>query len=248
MGDFMELILSGTVVAVAALFRGVTGFGFALLAALGLSSVLAPATATPIILVIDIVLTGLILRNFDRAKVDWRACAILLAFGLFGAILGPYVAFALDDQAIRIITNLAIAIAALVAMLHRPPTWMGHFIIGALLAGSVGILMSGFAVGGPLVAAWLLAGGTQDVRVRNTLAIYFGAVDLLGFITRAATGMLPENFISLVLPLLVIAMVSYFPGELIYRRLSANVWRRVCAISLVLIAIVGFVQTIAIGL
>ena len=29
----MELILSGMVVAVAALFRGVTGFGFALLAA-----------------------------------------------------------------------------------------------------------------------------------------------------------------------------------------------------------------------
>lgn len=244
----MELILSGTVVAIAALFRGITGFGFALLAALGLSTVLAPATATPVILVIDIVLTGLILRDFDRAKVDWRACAILLTFGFFGAVLGPYVAFALDDQTIRIATNLAIAVAALVAMLHHPPKWMGHFVVGALLACSVGILMSGFAVGGPLVAAWLLAGGTQDVRVRNTLAIYFGTVDLLGFITRAVSGMLPDDFISLVLPLLLIAVIAYFPGEMIYRRLSAHVWRRVCAISLVLIAIAGFVQTIAIGL
>ncbi|GAA0624826.1 TSUP family transporter [Thalassospira tepidiphila] len=244
----MELILSGMVVAVAALFRGVTGFGFALLAALGLSSLLAPATATPIILIIDIVLTGLILRDFDRAKVDWRACSILLGFGLFGAVLGPYVAFALDDQTIRIATNLAIAVAALVAMLHHPPKWMGHFVIGALLACSVGILMSGFAVGGPLVAAWLLAGGTQDVRVRNTLAIYFGAVDVLGFITRAAAGMLPDDFIALVLPLLVIAMIAYFPGEMIYRRMSATTWRRVCAISLVLIAIIGFAQTIALGL
>ena len=148
----MELILSGMVVAVAALFRGVTGFGFALLAALGLSTVLSPATATPVILVIDIVLTGLILRDFDRAKVDWRACGILLTFGVFGAVLGPYVAYALDDLTIRIATNLAIAVAALVAMLHHPPKWMGHFVIGALLACSVGILMSGFAVGGPLVA------------------------------------------------------------------------------------------------
>ncbi|NIY76340.1 TSUP family transporter [Thalassospira sp. HF15] len=244
----MELILSGMVVAVAALFRGVTGFGFALLAALGLSTVLAPATATPVILVIDIVLTGLILRDFDRAKVDWRACTILLTFGLLGAVLGPYVAFSLDDQTIRIATNLAIAVAALVAMLHHPPKWMGHFIIGALLACSVGILMSGFAVGGPLVAAWLLAGGTQDVRVRNTLAIYFGSVDVLGFITRAASGMLPDDFIPLVLPLLLIAVIAYFPGEMIYRRMSAAVWRRVCATSLVIIAIIGFVQTIAIGL
>jgi len=244
----MELILSGMVVAVAALFRGVTGFGFALLAALGLSTLLAPATATPVILIIDIVLTGLILRDFDRAKVDWRACTILLTFGLLGAVLGPYVAFSLDDQTIRIATNLAIAVAALVAMLHHPPKWMGHFVIGALLACSVGILMSGFAVGGPLVAAWLLAGGTQNVRVRNTLAIYFGSVDVLGFITRAVSGMLPDDFIALVLPLLLIAVIAYFPGEMIYRRLSAAVWRRVCAISLVIIAIIGFVQTIAIGL
>jgi hypothetical protein len=243
----MELILPGVVVAVAAVFRGVTGFGFALLAALGLSSVLPPATATPIILLIDIALTGLILRDFDRNRVDWRACMILLGFGLIGAVAGPYVANALDDQTIRIATNLAIVIAALVAMLHHPPKWMGHVIIGALLACSVGILMSGFAVGGPLAAAWLLAGGTQDVRVRNTLAIYFGFVDLFGFATRAATGMLPDGFIGLALPLLVIAMIAYFPGEMIYRRLSPAAWRRVCAISLVVIAVIGFAQTIVIG-
>lgn len=244
----MELILSGMVVAVAALFRGVTGFGFALLAALGLSTVIAPAKATAIILLIDIVLTGLILRDFDRNKVDWRACTILLTFGLVGAVIGPYVAFAMDDQTIRIATNLAVAVAALVAMLHQPPKWMGHFVIGALLACSVGILMSGFAVGGPLVAAWLLAGGTQDVRVRNTLAIYFGSVDVLGFLTRAVSGMLPDDFIALALPLLLIAVIAYFPGEMIYRRMSAALWRRVCATSLVIIAIIGFVQTIAIGL
>lgn len=244
----MELILSGMVVAVAALFRGVTGFGFALLAALGLSTVIAPAKATAIILLIDIVLTGLILRDFDRNKVDWRACTILLTFGLVGAVIGPYVAFAMDDQTIRIATNLAVAVAALVAMLHHPPKWMGHFVIGALLACSVGILMSGFAVGGPLVAAWLLAGGTQDVRVRNTLAIYFGSVDVLGFLTRAVSGMLPDDFIALALPLLLIAVIAYFPGEMIYRRMSAALWRRVCATSLVIIAIIGFVQTIVIGL
>lgn len=244
----MELILPGLVIAIAAMFRGVTGFGFALLAALGLSSMLPPQTATPIILLIDIVITLLILRDFDRTKVDWRACAILLFFGLIGAVIGPYFAAELSDQHARIATNLAIAIAALVAMLHTPPKWMGHFIIGAVLACGVGVLMSGFAVGGPLAAAWLLAGGTQDVRVRNTLAIYFGAVDLLGFITRAGAGMLPDDFIMLVLPLLAIAVLAYFPGEMIYRRISSILWRRICAISLVFIAIVGIAQTVFISL
>ena len=244
----MELILPGLVVAIAALFRGVTGFGFALLAALGLSSMLPPQTATPIILVIDITITLLILRDFDRTKVDWRACAILLVFGVIGAVIGPYVAAELSDQHARIATNLAIAVAALVAMLHNPPKWMGHFIIGAVLACGVGILMSGFAVGGPLAAAWLLAGGTQDVRVRNTLAIYFGVVDVLGFVTRAGAGMLPDNFIMQVLPLLVVAVLAYFPGEMIYRRISSILWRRICAISLVFIAIVGFAQTVFISI
>jgi len=245
---FMELILPGLVVAIAALFRGVTGFGFALLAALGLSSLLPPQTATPIILLIDIAITLLILRDFDRAKVDWRAGAILLVFGLIGAVVGPYVAVSLDDQTARIATNLAIVLAAFVAMLHHPPKWMGHFIIGAVLAFIVGIMMSGFAVGGPLAAAWLLAGGTQDVRVRNTLAIYFGAVDALGFATRAGAGMLPDGFLLLAAPLLIVAVLAYFPGEMIYHRLSSILWRRVCAISLVLIAFIGITQTVFISL
>lgn len=243
----MELILSGMIVAVAALFRGITGFGFALLAALGLSTVLAPATATAVILVIDIVLTGLILRDFDRSKVDWRACSILLSFGLFGAVLGPYVAFALDDQTIRIVTNLAIAVAALVAMLHHPPKWMGHFVIGALLACSVGILMSGFAVGGPLVAAWLLAGGTQDARVRNTLAIILGRSmcwDLSPALLRACCPMISSHLFAVAGD----CHDRLFPGRDDLSPDVGNTWRRVCAISLVLIAIIGFAQTIAVGL
>lgn len=243
-----ELILPGLVIAIAALFRGVTGFGFALLAALGLSSILPPQTATPIILLIDITLTFLILRDFDRSKIDWRACSILLFFGLIGAVIGPYVAVSLDDQTARIATNCAIAIAAIVAMLHHPPRWMGHFIIGAVLACFVGILMSGFAVGGPLAAAWLLAGGTQDNRIRNTLAVYFGAVDILGFATRAGAGMLPDGFLMMALPLLGIAVLSYFPGEMIYRQMTATMWRRVCAISLMLIAVFGITQTILISI
>ncbi|MCC9626083.1 sulfite exporter TauE/SafE family protein [Thalassospira sp. MA62] len=244
----MELLLASLVIVIAAVFRGMTGFGFALLAALGLSSVMSPQSATPIIMLIDIVLTLLILRDFDRTKIDGRACAILLVFGLVGAVIGPYVAVSLSDQTARIATNLAIAVAALVAMLHHPPKWMGHVVIGAILACGVGILISGFAVGGPLVAAWLLAGGTQDHRVRNTLAVYFGAVDVLGFATRAQAGMLPENFLTLALPLLAVAILAYFPGELIYRRMSAMIWRRFCAISLVLVALVGFAQTVFISL
>ncbi|WP_417625273.1 TSUP family transporter [Paremcibacter congregatus] len=244
----MEMILPGLVIAIAALFRGVTGFGFALLAALGLSSLLPPQTATPIILLIDIAITLLILRDFDRSKVDWRACTILLVFGLIGAVVGPYVAVSLDNQTARIATNLAIVLAACVAMLHHPPKWMGRFIIGAVLAFVVGIMMSGFAVGGPLAAAWLLAGGTEDARVRNTLAIYFGAVDALGFATRAGAGMLPDGFPWLVTPLLIVAVLAYFPGEMIYRRLSSILWRRVCAISLVLIALIGITQTAFISL
>ena len=79
-------------------------------------------------------------------------------------------------------------------------------------------------------------------------AIYFGSVDVLGFLTRAVSGMLPDDFIALALPLLLIAVIAYFPGEMIYRRMSAALWRRVCATSLVIIAIIGFVQTIVIGL
>ena len=244
----MEIVLPGLMIAIAALFRGVTGFGFALLAALGLSSLMAPQDATSIILLIDLVLTGLILRKFDRHMVDWRATAILLGFGLIGGVSGPYIAAMLSDDSARIATNIAIAIAALVAMMHRPPQWMGHVVVGAVLALVVGGMMAGFAVGGPLAAAWLLAGGTEGARVRNTLAIYFGFVDVLGFATRAGAGMLPEGFLGMALPLLAIAVIAYFPGEMIYRKMSMILWRRVCAISLVLIAIVGAMQTILIML
>ena len=240
----MELVLAGGIVAGAALFRGVTGFGFALIAAMGLTTILPPATAAPLILAMDIVLTALILRKFRLSDVDWRAAAVLLFFGLIGGIVGPLVASHLSDPMARTVTNAAVGVAALAALLKTPPRWIGSVWIGVGVAAGVGVLMAGFAVGGPLAAAWLLAGGADVGKVRSTLALYFGTIDAVGLIARYSYGMVPPSFTDLLLPLLVIAVIAYFPGEYLYRRMAPLVWRRVCAVSLVLIAVGGGAQSI----
>jgi uncharacterized membrane protein YfcA len=241
----MEMLWLGIVVAGAAFFRGVTGYGFALLAALGLTLVLPPQTATPLIVLIDLFITALILRTFKAADVDWKASSILLGFGLVGAVFGPFASEHMSPGMAQLATSATVGIAALVAMVRHPPRWAGSTVTGALAAFVTGMVVTAFAVGGPLAAVWLLAGGTREDKVRSTLALFFGAIDLTGLIMRYQLGILPPGFLSWVLPGLVLALIGYLPGERLYRRLAPLTWRRFSAAGLVAIAVAGGIQTTA---
>ena len=240
----MELLLAGTIIILAAAFRGITGFGYALIAAIGLSGSLAPDSMIPLILINDLLITILILANRKHGAVDWKVTPILLVSGFVGALMGSYLASLMDETTTRLMVSLVVCLSALLAMIHQPPKWLAHPILGVLAGLAVGILLASFAVGGPLIAVWLLAGGTRREFTPGTLAVFFGAVDFFGLVSRYMLDQIDPGLPDLLIWSVPLTVFGYGLGYWIGLKLDTNSWRRLSAFGLVLIAIVGALQTL----
>ncbi|SNY91350.1 hypothetical protein SAMN04515647_1569 [Cohaesibacter sp. ES.047] len=245
---FVEMLIPALAIFVAAAFRGITGFGFALIAAIGLSSTLAPNNMIPTILINDLLLTGLILSNRKTGAVDWSITPILLICGALGALFGGLLAGLIDPTTTKLLVAVVVCMSALLGMVHEPPRWLAHRLLGASAAFVVGVLLAAFAVGGPLIAVWLLAGGTRRETTLGTLAVFFGAVDLFSVTSRLALDQYGNDLPLMLLYTLPITLVGYGAGHLIGSRLSHQIWRRVSSIGLILIALAGALQTLAVWL
>ncbi len=228
----------------AAAFRGVTGFGYSLVAALGLGLLPSAQAGIPFLLGADLVLTALLLLDRRGVSVDWRVLRPLLAAGLLGAACGGPLAVGLDETTARLVVTVAVLGAAGVALVRRPPAWLADRRIGIAVAALVGGLISAFAVGGPLISAWLLASGAERHRLKGTLAVFFGAADILGLAGRGLLGAIEPGVWDLVLLYGVPTLLGFAAGTLLSARLSPVAWRRLASGGLAGIAATGLVQAL----
>lgn len=240
----MEALAIGAVTIGAAAFRGVTGFGYALVAALGFAGIFSPTGMVPFILINDLMLTAFTIVDRGRSPIDWAVTRILIAAGLCGALCGSLLVPYLEGDLARILVSATIVIAACTALMGQPPAWLAHRTFGIVIGFVTGILLSAFAVGGPLIAAWLLAGGVKRDYVRGTLAVFFGLIDLFTLASRAYMGAIDGELLHLLMIYCPMTLAGFAAGYFLSHRLPPQVWERVSAIGLVIIAIVGFIQTV----
>ena len=240
----MDAFIIGAVTLGAGAFRGVTGFGYALVAALGFASLFSPTAMVPFILINDLMLTAFTMADRGRSPIDWPVARRLLAAGLCGALCGSFIVPYLDDDLARLMVSATIVLAACTAMMHQPPAWLANKVLGLVMGFVVGVLLATFAVGGPLVAAWLLAGGTRRETMRGTLAVFFGVIDLFALASRTAMGSLGEDLPRLLLVYCPMTLAGFAVGYFLSHRLPQHVWARASGVGLVVIAIVGFGQTL----
>lgn len=241
----METWAIAAVMIGAGAFRGLTGFGYAMVAALGLSVVfMLPAVSVPFILVNDLMLTGFTLLDRKHGAVDWAAARTLLLSGLAGALCGGWLATQLDQNTARAMVAGFVMLAACVALVRNPPGWLASRPLGLCFGFFVGLLLSAFAVGGPLAAAWLLAGGTQRLKVRGTLAVFFGAIDFVSLISRLAFGGIDTRLLDLLIFYCPLTLIGFGVGYVISRRVTPSAWHRISSVGLVLIAVIGLCQAL----
>ncbi|WP_162894932.1 sulfite exporter TauE/SafE family protein [Rhizobium terrae] len=241
----MDILAIAAITLVAGAFRGITGFGYAMVAALGLTNALmAPAVSVPFILFNDLVLTACTLGDRKGGSVDWNATRVLLVSGFCGALSGGWLAAYLDASTARIFVATFVVLAASVALIRNPPRWLAGRAFGLAFGFAVGLLLSAFAVGGPLAAAWLLAGGTQRSHVRGSLALFFGVIDLVSLASRLLIGGVDPQLPGLIVAYLPVTLGGFGAGYLLSRWLGPNMWYWVASGGLVAIALTGLAQAV----
>jgi len=231
-----SLVFLAAISFVAAMARGFSGFGAALIFVPLASTIVSPKVAAPLLLIVDAVLAlGFIpnaWRNANRSEVG------VMAFGaLFGIPLGALALLRLDPLVIRwtIVTLATLMLALLLSgwRYRGKPNTPLTFGVGAL----AGVCSGAAQVGGPAVIAYWLGSTKPAAIVRASIILYFAISTAIAMVSYLAGGVMTLTVLKLALLVAPAYALGLFIGARLFGVADEALFRRICY-ALIVIAVV----------
>lgn len=237
------LVTVGLALLVAAIVRGYSGFGFSMLAVLGLTLALPPAEAIPIVFTLEVAASLHMLPGVWR-QVDWRSLWPLVAGALVATPFGVHLLASLPETPIRL-AIVALVVTATVLL------WRGFALqrmpgIGATLATgtAVGLLNGGLGIGGPPVILFYLSSPAGTAAVRASLVAYFLATDTYALALGAAEGLVTTRTFLAALALLPVLLLGIAIGSRGFIRTDPATFRKAVLVLLLILSAAGVVRAL----
>ncbi len=197
--ELWTLVYMGGVIFVGAVVRGFTGFGSSMIWVSGLTLVMPPAQAVPLILLLEVP-TSLILLPGAWRQVEWRTLWPLFGGALLAAPLGVVLLAVLPATAMQGIISVFVLAAAIA--LWRNAAFRRALSLPAVAGVGVisGILTGATSAGGPPVILFYLANPAGAAIGRASLIVYFMVIDAFAAAVLGVAGLVTwETLIALLL-------------------------------------------------
>lgn len=223
------------VIAGASVFRGFTGFGFAITAVPLLSLMMPPQAAVAIAAVMQ-TLGGMMDFPAARFNCHWPSVKTLalgmVATSIPGALLLAFVSADMARLLVAGVCALAVVTIATGVTFRRMPG-----AVGTVATGAVSGLFSGMAsMAGPPVIAYYLAAPVTTVQKRASMSVFFMFAAGMSCISLAYAGALGMQETKLGLFGAPVMVGGTLLGNLLFRH-GSGAHRRVSLIALAVIAV-----------
>ena len=212
---------------IAAMARGFSGFGAALIFVPLASTVVAPQVASPLLLITDAVLALGFIPDALR-KADRREVSIMALGAAVGIPLGTLMLVRLDALTIRWgIVVLASAMLTLLVSGWRyrgkptPPLTFG-------IGGIAGVCSGAAQVGGPTVIAYWLGSPASPVIVRANIILYFAISTAIAMVAYYFGGVLTLAVLKLCVLVGPVYGLGLFIGARLFGIADEAIFRRIC--------------------
>jgi uncharacterized membrane protein YfcA len=229
---------------IAAVVRGYSGFGFSMLAVSGLTLVLPPAAAVPIVLILEVAASIHMLPGVWR-QVDWRSLWPLVAGTVVATPVGVHLLLTLPEMPIRL------AIAALVVS-TTILLWRGFALksmpgFGTTLTtgAAAGLLNGSLGIGGPPVILFYLSSPAATATARASLVAYFFVTDAYAIAVGAVQGLVSAETFLAALALMPVLVIGIAIGRRGYIKTEPATFRKAVLVLLLLLSIAGVVRALA---
>lgn len=228
--------LGAAVVGLAGIVRGFAGFGSAMIMIPSLSAIYAPATAVPVGLLLEIVLTIPFVGTSARL-VDWRRLALLSLAATLAVPLGALALIAVPATILRWCISLIVVMFVVVLAFgwrYRGPPTSGATAAAGLLSG---LLNGSVGMAGPPVVFFLLAGPGTASQVRATCIVYFGVIDAITVLVLAAQGIVAPDVLLLAALLAPSYLGAAWIGARFFQRTGEGQYRWTALAILLFVAV-----------
>ncbi len=239
-----NLALAALFVFLAAIVRGFTGLGFALLAITSVSLLLPIRIVVPAMLLLE-VLTGLHLFWSTRREVHWTSIRPLLAGVALGTPVGLYVLIkapaALLSLALGVFTTVVGLLLLKGFALKRMPGTTGAFAAGAVAGATNGA----FGIGGPPVFLLYLSAPAAHTVGRASMIACFLGMDLIYLPMLLATGLVTREAMLLALVMALPVALGIALGARLLKVASPAGYRRTVLWLVIALGIIATAKALA---
>jgi uncharacterized membrane protein YfcA len=237
----LQLAVAMFVVFAAAVVRGYSGFGFAMVAVPALSLLRSPAEIVPMVVVLDIA-AGAHLLPSVWGDVDWRSLRWLLAGMLLSTPLGVWVLASAPAAAMRTLVSVAVLVVSVALWrgfsLRQIPGPRATFATGA----ASGLLNGSAAIGGPPAILFYFSSPAGAAVSRASLTMYFLGTDTVAAGFGAAYGLLTVEALVRAVVLLAPLGLGVLIGNRRFIHSNPESFRRVVIVLLLLLSIAGLIR------
>lgn len=230
--ELSAIAFTGSVLFVAYLVRGISGFGSGLIAIPLLTLVHPLPLVVPLVVALDF-LGSSAQGVSNRSSIQWHDLIPLLPFTFVGCMVALFVYQSIDSEQLTRAMALFIIFFAIYQLLPLPDMrgsriWAGP---AGLLGGLVGTV---FGTGGPFYMMYLSARGHSKKETRASFATYFfidGSVRILGYIYIGLIGWAECLTLLKWLPAAVLGLLI---GGQVHTSISARTFKLFISLLLVL--------------
>ena len=219
----------------AALVRGFTGFGSAMIFIPVASAIYEPKVAVVVLLIVDGIITfPLVFKAIYQCR--WPDVVCLTVGAALAVPLGVHILLITDAELLR--WFISVAILGLVAVLasgwryqKRPP------VLACLGVGGASGLAGGIAnlYGPPIILFWL-GGQSNAATVRANIIVFFALITVVAGLTYWWNGLFSAHTLTLSVGLMPFYAVALWLGARSFRSASEVLFRR---FALALIAVIA---------
>ena len=227
-----ELVFAVLVVFFACTVFSAMGFGIGIVGLPFLFLMFDPATSIILLNVMALpVVVLVVLRNREHLRP--REIVPIVIAGVIGALIGGWVLGKLDIAEYKDIFGIAVLVVIIAI------TVGGMFkiasILGPVSGFLVGLFITGFGVGGPLLVLYFISQGWGRQGTRASMALYFIFMGTAVIVSYGLNDLYTPARSTLLIASVVPAALAALLGDRIAKSLTDVVWRR-AVVGLVLVS------------
>lgn len=219
----------------AAVVRGLTGFGFAILAVPLMGLVIPPAQAVLLAIILQM-LIGPFGLGKAKGHIDRKLVGGVALFAMLGTPIGLWVlAHTPHDTARLIIAVIAVGCFG-TFLVKRAPTPNPAPLHMAATGLSSGLLNGFAAMPGPPVILYFVRSGVPPLTARGSMILVFFASAIAGTLTAAVRGLLSEDLLWLAGLSFPLMLAGNQIGARFFGVIPERVWRSIVILLLCIAA------------
>ncbi|MGO3345847.1 MAG: sulfite exporter TauE/SafE family protein [Marinomonas sp.] len=238
-----NLVYIVPIVFFAGIIRGYAGFGFAVIAVIGLNLFLDPVKSVPIVLALDFLCSiTLVKEALKHAHIDTFRTLVIGA--LIGIPIGLLLLYLLPALWLKLFICTVVLLLVLLLIKKAKPSQSDSFAkkLGTGIASGVGT--SSASIGGPMILYYILS-SPLDVRAqRATMILFFIASESAALIALGLSNSSSSDVFIYIAWLLIPTMIGVKIGQLFFNKKPPTSFKAISLPLMVIVAIVGFIKAL----